>query len=112
MIEPPSQLVAAFDDHLLRTYLFSRQDKVIQRRIDNWLAVFLDSQLQAEEDGEEASKNMQDVLNGLLSYVTYTKVSNTPMMWTRLSRSRSCHPRSGHSCEGTLKVGMARAIKQ
>ncbi|KAI4148682.1 MAG: hypothetical protein LQ340_004990 [Diploschistes diacapsis] len=74
MIEPPSQLVAAFDDHLLRTYLFSRQDKVIQRRIDNWLAVFLDSQLQAEEDGEEASKNMQDVLNGLLSYVTYTKV--------------------------------------
>ena len=74
-IEPPSQLVAALDDPLLRTYVVLKQDETAQRRLDNWLALFLDSQLQAEAAGDDASNDLQDVLNKLLKYTQYTKVS-------------------------------------
>ena len=74
-IESPSQLVAALDDPLLRTYVVLKQEKTAQRRLDNWLSLFLDSQMQAEAAGNDTSDDLQDVLNKLLKYTQYTKVS-------------------------------------
>ena len=74
-IEPPGQLIAALDDPLLRTWARLRQDEKIERRLDSWLAIFLDSQMQAEMEGEESSKDMEDILNKLLKYTIHSQVS-------------------------------------
>ena len=62
-----------------------KQDEAAQRRLDNWLTLFLDSQLQAEADGEETSNDLHDILNKLLKYTQYTKVNfYDPREWIYL----------------------------
>lgn len=74
-IELPSQMVAALNDPLLQKYTVLRDQKGHQRRIDDWLSLFFDAQLQAMADGEHHLKDLQEVLSGVLSYTRYTKVS-------------------------------------
>lgn len=76
-IELPSQLIAALSDPLLQKHLLLKDDKSSQRRIDQWLAIFLDSQLEMEESGEPATKELRDVLDRLLLYTRSSKVKPT-----------------------------------
>ena len=73
-IEPPSQLIAALDDPLLRIYVVTKQDEAAWRRLDSWLTLFLDSKLQAEAHGQGSTEDLRDVLTKLLKYTKYTKV--------------------------------------
>ena len=74
-IELPSQMISALDDPLLQKYVYLRNDASHASRIDDWLALFFDAQLEAMKNGEHSVKDLGDVLSSLLGYVQYTKVS-------------------------------------
>ncbi|MCJ1446777.1 MAG: hypothetical protein MMC23_007284 [Stictis urceolatum] len=72
-IELPSQMISALDDPLLQKYVYLRNDASHASRIDDWLALFFDAQLEAMKNGEHSVKDLGDVLSSLLGYVQYTK---------------------------------------
>ncbi|MCJ1406397.1 hypothetical protein MMC19_000462 [Ptychographa xylographoides] len=69
----PSQLVSALDDPLLRKLLVLRRDDTSTDRIDQWLSVFSDAELQQEERCGALSGALTEVLEKILSYTQYSK---------------------------------------
>ncbi|KAF1990095.1 Mis6-domain-containing protein [Aulographum hederae CBS 113979] len=72
-IEPPSQLISAFSDPLLRKYLALRPSNVDTRRIDLWTERFLEDELEAAKDGYPPTAEFPSLLRGLLDYTRSTK---------------------------------------
>ena len=72
----PNQMISALDDPLLRKYVVLRGTSIPAHRVDDWLLLFFDTQLQPENNGEGISKPLVEVLDKVLSYAHYTKVSS------------------------------------
>jgi centromere protein I len=70
----PNQLISALDDPLLRKYIMLLGSDIPIERIDDWLSLFFDSQVQIHRDTGEMSKALIEVLEKLRDYVRYTKV--------------------------------------
>ena len=89
-LETPNQMISVLDDSLLQKYLALTDDEKSQRRIDNWLSLFLDSQLQAEDDWEESNRAFREVLEKILSFARYTKVSSLQHLKDSTDGHRHC----------------------
>lgn len=70
----PNQLVSAIDDPLLRKYLALRGSELPAQRIDDWLSLFFDAQLQFQEHSEGIGRPLIEVLEKALAHARYTKV--------------------------------------
>ncbi|MCJ1472792.1 hypothetical protein MMC13_001441 [Lambiella insularis] len=75
----PNQLVSALEDPLLRIYLILRNDDLPNHRIDDWLSLFFDAQVQIEQSREKPSKTLVEILGKSLSYAHHAKVLPTPV---------------------------------
>jgi centromere protein I len=74
-IEPPGQLVSLLVDPLLQKYVDLKPSPIISTRIGLWLATCLEEQYEAARLGTEDDRYLSEVLDGLLKYGQYTKVS-------------------------------------
>ncbi|MCJ1393038.1 hypothetical protein MMC18_005910 [Xylographa bjoerkii] len=72
-IVPPNQLVSVLEDPLLRHYIMLKPNTTAQRRIDNWLSMFLDAQTSSEKPNSHLSKALTEVLEKVLNYSRYTR---------------------------------------
>lgn len=76
-IEMPNQLVAVIGDPLLQHLLQLKSNKVIVRRIDNWLTAFFEDQL--ESGAQTGSTPLLDMLTAIRDYTSFTKVGPTEL---------------------------------
>jgi centromere protein I len=76
-IEMPNQLVAVIGDPLLQHLLQLKSNKVIVRRIDNWLTAFFEDQL--ESGAQTGSTPLLDMLTAIRDYTSFTKVVPTEL---------------------------------
>jgi centromere protein I len=74
-IEPPGQLVSLFTDPLLQKYVDLKPSPINSTRIGLWLATCLEEQFEAARLGNGDDRYLSEVLDGLLKYGQYTKVS-------------------------------------
>lgn len=88
----PNQLISAIDDPLLRKYVVLRGSDLPAQRIDDWLSLFFDAQLQFQEHGEGLSKPLVEVLEKALNHARYTKVRfrSNPKCRKSLTSYRAC----------------------
>ena len=75
-ISLPNQMISSLADPLFRKYVVLKGTSVPTHRVDDWLSLFFDTQLQLENQGEVISKALVEVLDQVLSYAHYTKVSS------------------------------------
>ncbi|KAI9802029.1 MAG: hypothetical protein M1825_003085 [Sarcosagium campestre] len=74
-LEPPDQIVSALNDQLMRTYLLLRPSSAASRRLENWLALQLDEELESLRDkGVITGSRLKDMLESILNYAHSTKV--------------------------------------
>lgn len=73
-IDLSSRMVPAIDDPLLQRYFELGSNNGAKTRTNEWLAAFLDDQLQKIEEKKATGKALVDVLRNLQSYTRYTKV--------------------------------------
>jgi centromere protein I len=74
-IEPPGQLVSLLVDPLLQKYVDLKPSPTTSTRIGLWLATCLEEQYEATRSGSGDDRYMSEILDGLLKYGQYTKVS-------------------------------------
>ena len=70
-------MVSVLDDPLLQHFALLRGDIISEARIDQWLAMFFDTQLQLLEEHGQASKTLVEILEKVLQYTRRTKVDLT-----------------------------------
>lgn len=68
-------MIAALDDPLLQKYIGLRPSLAVTKRVDQWLDLFFDEQLEAIDDGGETSMLLSELLGKILNYARVTKVS-------------------------------------
>ena len=73
------QMIPEIDDPLLQRYFELGSNIDAKARSNEWLASFLNDQLQKLDEKKVASKALVDVLRKLQSYTRYTKVSQLPI---------------------------------
>lgn len=78
-IELSPQMVPAIDDPLLQRYFELGSNNDAKTRTNEWLAWFLEDQIEKLEEKKVASKALADVLRNLQSYTRYTKVCQLPV---------------------------------
>lgn len=74
-IEPPGQLVALLADPLLQKYIDLKPSPITAARLGTWLATCLEEQYEHHRRGIGNDQYLSEVLDGLLRYAQYTKVS-------------------------------------
>lgn len=91
-IQLPNQMVSVLDDPLLQHFALLRGNDISTARVNQWLAMFFDTQLQLVEENEQASKTLVEILEKVLAYTRRTKVYSTRFHYlqtTRLIYNRS-----------------------
>ena len=73
-LELPNQMVAALDDPLMQKYILLTENETCTRRMNHWLALFLDAQLKTESSREDRDADFREVLEKVLTYTRATKV--------------------------------------
>lgn len=73
-INLPNQMIAALDDPLLQKYIGLRPSSAVTKRMNQWLELFFDEQLEAINDSDETSKVLSELLVKLVDYTRFTKV--------------------------------------
>ena len=73
-------MISAFSDRLFQKLILLKDDRSSQTRINRWLSLFLDSQLQLEEVEEEVQKGFREILQKTLQYTQYTKALPTSVI--------------------------------
>ncbi|KAF2146035.1 uncharacterized protein K452DRAFT_315297 [Aplosporella prunicola CBS 121167] len=73
-VELPNQILASLKDPLLQKYLILKSSDVAARRLEFWLECFLRDALDATADGSGAPSDLNELLEGLLSYTKATKI--------------------------------------
>jgi centromere protein I len=92
-IEPPGQLVSLLTDPLLQKYVDLKPSPVNSMRIGLWLATCLEEQFEAARSGTGDDRYLSEVLDGLLKYGQYTKVSKQITLTELLANiEKSLHP--------------------
>lgn len=74
-VELPSQMISVLDDPLLQKFASLRDSVIFQRRLDQWLILFLDSYLDPDFERDGSTRGLTEVLEKILSYSKYTKVA-------------------------------------
>lgn len=75
-------MIAALDDPLLQKYIGLRPSNAVTKRIDQWLDLFFDEQLETINESGGASKALAELLGKVLNYTKFTKVSfNCTCLW-------------------------------
>ncbi|SLM36890.1 Histone-fold [Lasallia pustulata] len=72
-IDLPNQMIAALDDPLLQKYIGLRPSNAVTKRIDQWLDLFFDEQLETINESGGASKALAELLGKVLNYTKFTK---------------------------------------
>lgn len=67
-------MVSVLDDPLLQHFVLLRGSDISEARIDQWLAVFFDTQLQSVEESGQANETLVEVLEKTLRYTRRIKV--------------------------------------
>ena len=75
IVDLPNQMVSVLDDPLLQNYILLAGNPNSEARIDQWLALFFDVQLQMVEDSGHTSKSLVEMLEKILNYTRRTKVA-------------------------------------
>jgi hypothetical protein len=88
-IEPPGQLVALLADPLLQKYVDLKPSPITAARLGNWLATCLEEQFEEHRQGTGDDQYLSEVLDGLLKYAQYTKVSALSISSLRVLMYRS-----------------------
>lgn len=70
-------MVSVLDDALLQHFALLRGNDISEARVNQWLAMFFDTQLQLAEENGQASKTLVEVLEKVLRYTRCTKVCST-----------------------------------
>lgn len=78
-IELSPRMVPAIDDPLLQRYFELGSNNDAKTRTNEWLASFLEDQIEKMEEKKVASKALVDVLRNLQSYTRYAKVCQLPI---------------------------------
>lgn len=68
-------MIAALDDPLLQKYIGLRPSSAVTRRMDQWLDMFFDEQLEAMSDNDNIKNILSELLEKILNYTRFTKVS-------------------------------------
>ncbi|MCJ1237492.1 hypothetical protein MMC14_005478 [Varicellaria rhodocarpa] len=76
-IELPNQLVSILDDPLLQDYLLLMANKFPQSRVDHWLGLFFDAQLESIIENGKQSKALIEMLQKAQRYARRTKALPT-----------------------------------
>ena len=76
-IELPNQLVSILDDPLLQNYLLLMADKFPQSRVDQWLGLFFDAQLESIIENGKQSKALIELLTKAQRYARRAKVRHS-----------------------------------
>ena len=74
-IEPPGQLIALLVDPLLQKYVDLKPSPITAGRLGNWLATCLEDQFEEHRQGTGNEQYLSEILDGLLRYAQYMKVS-------------------------------------
>lgn len=74
-IELPNQVISVLSDPLLQKYLALKPSEAATARMDHWLSTFFEEELRSMGDGQQDPTRLSSVLDSLLSYARYTKVS-------------------------------------
>ena len=75
-IDPPNQMVSVIDDPLLQHYTMLAGNTVFKTRLEHWLALFFDTQLQVIEDSGHTTRILVDMLEKILGYARRAKVTS------------------------------------
>lgn len=67
-------MIAALDDPLLQKYIGLRPSSAVTKRMNQWLELFFDEQLEAMEDSDETGKVLSELLGMIVNYTSSTKV--------------------------------------
>lgn len=67
-------MIAALDDPLLQKYIGLRPSSAVTKRMDQWLELFFDEQLEAINDSDETRKVLSELLVKVVDYTRFTKV--------------------------------------
>lgn len=73
-INLPNQMIAALDDPLLQKYIGLRPSSAVTKRMDQWLELFFDEQLEAINDSDASGKVLSELLVKIVDYTRFTKV--------------------------------------
>jgi centromere protein I len=90
-IEPPGQLVSLLVDPLLQKYVDLKPSSITSTRIGLWLATCLEEQYEAARLGTGDDRYLSEVLDGLLRYGQYTKVSKGITLDTECELTSQSH---------------------
>lgn len=74
-IELPGQLISFLSDPLLQKYLILNPSSISARRIDLWLAAYLEDEYETARRGQETSSQLSEILDAVLDLTRYTKAS-------------------------------------
>ncbi|KAI4122661.1 MAG: hypothetical protein LQ347_006429, partial [Umbilicaria vellea] len=72
-IDLPNQMIAALDDPLLQKYIGLRPSSAVTKRMNQWLELFFDEQLEVMKDSDETGKVLSELLGMILNYTRFTK---------------------------------------
>lgn len=79
-VQLPNQIASALGDPLVQKYLLLVQNKQASRRMESWLASFFEDELDSISAGDEDNSGyLEYVLELLVGYVRFTKVSGTSL---------------------------------
>lgn len=67
-------MIAALDDPLLQKYIGLRPSSAVTKRMDQWLELFFDEQLEAINDSDGTGKVLSELLVKIVDYTRFTKV--------------------------------------
>lgn len=67
-------MIAALDDPLLQKYIGLRPSSAVTKRMDHWLELFFDEQLEAINDSDVSGKVLSELLVKIVDYTKFTKV--------------------------------------
>ena len=110
-IEPPGQLIALLVDPLLQKYIDLKPSPITASRLGNWLATCLEEQYENYRQGTANDKYLSEILDGLLRYAQYTKVSALACFTcSRLIDQSHCILQYWRSFASTYRYGMASKI--
>ena len=77
-IDLPNQIISTLGDAIAQKYLHLVQSEVANHRLDEWLRSFLEDKVgRIRDDYDDEPETLTYVLNFIMGYVSYTKVSRS-----------------------------------
>ncbi|KAI9802840.1 MAG: hypothetical protein M1833_001439 [Piccolia ochrophora] len=79
-LELPNQAISVLEDPLMQKYVTLKPSDVASKRVDNWLSLFFQEELESITAGESPRNRLFEVLRGVHKYARYTKNLLSPCL--------------------------------